>query len=240
MSTFKLDHYVFPAAPALCLLCARAWEDIQTEPAARRHAAARIGAMTAGPLLIAIGVAMGYLLVMRLTLPAATIVVPAAIIACGLALTAVVWRRSSVRRPAVAPWAGLIAMCVTYAGLILFALPALEAHKVAPDLARFVVSRAAGGDRIASYRMNRLTPAFRFYVNRHTHFLHGPADAEAFFRLDEPFYCVMGREAYDELIARGVDLAILYQREGVWVTSGRAFWRSRLRLSQFVVVGKAR
>ena len=29
-STFKLDHYVFPAAPALCLLCARAWADVRT------------------------------------------------------------------------------------------------------------------------------------------------------------------------------------------------------------------
>jgi 4-amino-4-deoxy-L-arabinose transferase-like glycosyltransferase len=26
-SRFKLDHYVFPAAPALCLLIARAWGD---------------------------------------------------------------------------------------------------------------------------------------------------------------------------------------------------------------------
>lgn len=24
-SQFKLDHYVYPAAPALCLLCAHAW-----------------------------------------------------------------------------------------------------------------------------------------------------------------------------------------------------------------------
>jgi hypothetical protein len=26
-SSFKFDHYGFPAAPALCLLCARAWHD---------------------------------------------------------------------------------------------------------------------------------------------------------------------------------------------------------------------
>ena len=32
LSTFKLDHYVFPAAPALCLLCARAWSDLRLEP----------------------------------------------------------------------------------------------------------------------------------------------------------------------------------------------------------------
>ena len=32
LSTFKLDHYVFPAAPALCLLCARAWGDVRERP----------------------------------------------------------------------------------------------------------------------------------------------------------------------------------------------------------------
>ena len=32
LSTFKLDHYVFPAAPALCLLCARAWSDVRGGP----------------------------------------------------------------------------------------------------------------------------------------------------------------------------------------------------------------
>lgn len=240
-STFKLDHYVFYAAPALCVLCARAWEDAQTQPIARRHAATRVGAFTAGPLLIAIGVAMGYLLVTRLALPRAAMVIPIVIIACGVALTAVVIRGTARGRlsPAV-PWAGLIALTVTYAGLILFALPALEQHKVAPDLARFVVSRAADRDRVASYRLNRLTPAFRFYVNRHTYFLHSPAEADAFFRSGEPFYCVMAREAYDELVARGMALDILYQREGVWVTSGRALSRKRLPLTQFVVVGKAR
>src|SRR5206468_11890090 len=40
LSTFKLDHYVFPAAPALCLLCARAWSDVRADPLARRHAGA--------------------------------------------------------------------------------------------------------------------------------------------------------------------------------------------------------
>jgi len=36
-STFKLDHYVFPAAPALCLLCARAWSDVRAARRRRRR-----------------------------------------------------------------------------------------------------------------------------------------------------------------------------------------------------------
>jgi 4-amino-4-deoxy-L-arabinose transferase-like glycosyltransferase len=43
LSTFKLDHYVFPAAPALCLLCARAWGDVRADQMAPRNRASRVG-----------------------------------------------------------------------------------------------------------------------------------------------------------------------------------------------------
>jgi 4-amino-4-deoxy-L-arabinose transferase-like glycosyltransferase len=240
-SRFKLDHYVFPAAPALCVLGARAWDDLQTQPLLRRHVGARFGAFTIGPVLIAIGCAIGYLLVTQLALPRAALWVSAAIVGCGVvALTLIVSRLSSGRRSGSMPWLGSIALAATYAGIILFALPALEEGKVAPHLARFVVSTATAGDRVASYRLNRLTPAFRFYVNRHMQFLHGAAEAEAFFTSGEPFLCAMAKEAYDEFVAKGVPLAILYQREGMWVTSGRALSRDREPLTQFVVVGQAR
>ena len=41
LASFKLDHYVFPAAPALCLLCARAWEDVRMNHGASRNRASR-------------------------------------------------------------------------------------------------------------------------------------------------------------------------------------------------------
>src|SRR6185503_21206419 len=49
LSTFKLDHYVFPAAPALCLLCARAWSDVREDPPQSRHVGSRVGVWVAGP-----------------------------------------------------------------------------------------------------------------------------------------------------------------------------------------------
>src|SRR5262249_3093787 len=52
VSTFRLDHYIFPAAPALSLLCARSWSAIGAE-AATRTRATRIGALLIGPLLVA-------------------------------------------------------------------------------------------------------------------------------------------------------------------------------------------
>src|SRR5438876_745195 len=113
LSTFKLDHYVFPAAPALCLLCARAW--IGPGPAAR------IG---------------------------------------------------------------------------------------------------------------------RHLIGRHPTFLDDPAEAVAFFSQPEPFYAAMRHDAYEELVARGAPLRVVYEREGMAVTSGRALWRTPEPPVRYVVAVK--
>ena len=80
----------------------------------------------------------------------------------------------------------------------------------------------------------------RFYVDRHVAFLESPAEAEVFFDTTPTFYCVMYRNAYDEFVARGEALTILYERDGMFATSGRALWRRRQNPARFVVVGRAR
>lgn len=238
LSTFKLDHYVFPAAPALCLLCARAWTDVRANQWASRHTGARVGLHLVGPFLVAVGLGCGYFLIARLDLPRAAAVVPVALAFAGAVLTAMVNVRGAL--PPRAPWLVMVAMIITYAGLIGFVLPALEQRKVVPDVARWVATRAAPADRIASYRLNRWNPAYRFYVGRHTVFLEDAAEAVAFFKAPAPFYCVMRRNAYDEFVALGVPLRIVYEREGMWATSGRALWRTHTPQARFVVVSKAR
>jgi 4-amino-4-deoxy-L-arabinose transferase-like glycosyltransferase len=233
-STFKLDHYVFPAAPALCLLCARAWQDVRADQFALRHRASRIGLYLIAPFLVAVGVGCGYFLIARLELPWEAIVVPIMLTVAGATLAAL----ATVRRalPPRVPWIVIIAMMVTYAGLIAFVLPALEQRKVVPDIARWVATRAQPADRIASFRLNRWNPTYRFYVDRHVTFLEEAAEAEAFFKAPQPFYCVMRRNAFDEFLARGVRLQVVHEREGMLATSGRALWRTHTPLARFVVV----
>jgi 4-amino-4-deoxy-L-arabinose transferase-like glycosyltransferase len=237
LSTFKLDHYVFPAAPALCLLCARGWADAHANPVGARHVATRVGAHLIGPFLIAVGVGSGYFLVTRLNLPWGAVMIPAALTLSGAALVLLANVRR--RRPPRIPWIVGIALIATYAGLILYVLPELEQRKVIPDIAAWVAQRARPDDRVASFRLNRWTPTYRFYVGRHTTFLEGAEEAEAFFREARPFYCVMRKTAYDELVARGTALRIVYEREGMGATSGRALWRTYTPLVPFVVVAKA-
>ena len=238
LSTFKLDHYVFPAAPALCLLCARAWSDVRADQWAKRNSAARVGLYLIGPILVAVGLGCGYFLIERLELPWGAAMVPMALTLTGAALAALANVRGAL--PPKVPWLVMIAMLVTYVGLILYVLPALEQRKVVPDLAQWVATRAQPADRIASFRLNRWNPAYRFYVGRHMTFLEGAAEADAFFKDPRPFYCVMRRNAYDEFVAQGIPLKILHEREGMWATSGRALWRSYTPLARFVVVSAAR
>src|SRR5262249_33220299 len=130
----------------------------------------------------------------------------------------------------------LAAMTVTYAGIVVYVMPALEKRKVVPDLGRWVAEQAAPADRVAIFRLNRWSNAFRFYVDRHTPHLESFEDAAAFLAAPEPFYCVMLGPAFEEFVANGFPLKVVYERDGMWATSGRVLWRRRAQPARFVVV----
>jgi len=238
-STFKLDHYVFPAAPTLCLLCARAWFDVRHARLSPRHAASRAGLHLIGPLLVAIGLGCGYFLVARLELSRYAIAVPVALTLAGIALTVLANLRGGL--PPRAPWIVLSALVVTYVGIVAFVMPALNRRKVVHDIADFIaVQRQANtaAARIATYHYPN--SAFRFYVNQDVTFLDEPNQARAFFDAPTPFYCLMRKAAFDEFIAQGVPLKAVYEREGMATTSGRVLWRNRLPETRFVLATRDR
>lgn len=237
-STFKLDHYVFPAAPALCLLCSRAWFDVRAARLSPRNAGSRFGLYLIGPLVVAVGVGCGYFLIARLELPRLAILVPVALTLAGATLTALANVRGAA--PPRAPWIVIAALLVTYLGLVEFVMPALEQKKVVDDVARHMISRQTGAERLATYRMDRWNPAFRFYAGRHVTFLTDPDQARAFFESPEPFFCLMRRPAFDEFVAQGAPLEAVHHERGMWATSGRALWRRRITLTEFVLAARAR
>jgi 4-amino-4-deoxy-L-arabinose transferase-like glycosyltransferase len=234
LSKFKLDHYVFPAAPSLCLICARTWMALRDRPQDARHAGARIGFYMVGPLMAVTAVAGAYLLIVRLELPPAALLVPLAMGVAGAGMTISASTRGG--RPPAVPWIVVGAMTISYGGVLVWVLPALEQQKVVPDVARWVATRAGGTDRVASYQLNRWNTAFRFYVGRHVAMIDAPDEARALFTGNKPFYCTMLGPAYDTFVAEGVPLRIVYEREGMWATSGRALWRRKLPPTRFVVV----
>jgi 4-amino-4-deoxy-L-arabinose transferase-like glycosyltransferase len=235
-SRFKLDHYVFPAAPALCLICARGWAEFRMRAATPANAATRFGAQTIGPILVLAGTGGGYFMIARLDLPNAAILAPVVMLVAGVMVTARA-SFSSSRLPRV-PWIALTAMAATYAAVIVWVLPALEQKKVIPDVARFVRDRAGPNVRVGTYRLNRWSNAFRFYVDYPTAHMDAVDEVRDFFAGPEPAYAVMTRQFLYELAGEGVALQVEYEREGMWVTSGRALWRRREPPTKFVVVSR--
>ena len=65
--------------------------------------------------------------------------------------------------------------------------------------------------------------------------LDAPEQAVALFGASDPFYCVMPGNVFDEFTALGVPIEAAYEREGMWVTSGRALWKRPLPPTRFVV-----
>jgi len=228
-SQFKLDHYVFPASPALCLLAACAWQEARDDMESR---SARWGVRLVGPTLIVAGAVVAYVAYTRLDLGWSFQLVPGAVILAGLWSLQHGW--SSRPLPPV-PVAALAAMAIVYVGALGWVMPKLEEGKVVPDVARWVAAHATEADRVAAFRLNRWNTAYRFYVERPVSMVESDEEAREFFANPAPFYCLMTGTLYDALKAAGVPLRVAYEREGRWATSGRSLWRRAGETTRFVV-----
>jgi len=218
VSGFKLDHYVFPAAPALCLLCARAWSELRD--AGPRPIGTLTGLVTIPVLLVISGlVLIPGLNRVPLELPTAARLLPIALIASGIAMMAQVVRRW---RPASYPFAAVAGLLASYAIVIAIGLPAFEQMKPTRRLARLVAATAETDDHVAMFRLNRWSSSWRFYVGRHSEKLETSDELRGFFAKPGRHYCAMLLRDYDRLAAEGFRLRIVHQQRGLFTTTGRA------------------
>jgi hypothetical protein len=182
---------------------------------------------------------VGYFLVARLELSRYAMAVPVVLTVGGVALTALVNVRGAV--PPRVPWIVMTALTITYASLVAFVMPALDHKKVLDDIGRWVVQHRqnmSSPPRVATYHVRN--SVFRFYVDQHVTFLEEPTLARAFFDAPGPFYCLMRKAAFDEFVGQGVPLRIVYEREGITVTSGRVLFREHLPETHFVLATRDR
>src|SRR5262245_28973384 len=147
-SRFRFDHYIYPAAPALCLLAAREWTRLRGVSSISRHLGSAIGAALVPIMMVAAGLALG-ILILRVPLDLDPIVslAPLAFIASGAFLCAQLWR--SGLRP---PFPGLlaIAILIAYALVLVVALPVFEEAKPVKHLAREIAARAVEPNSVAA------------------------------------------------------------------------------------------
>jgi 4-amino-4-deoxy-L-arabinose transferase-like glycosyltransferase len=233
LSGFKLDHYVFPAAPALCLLCAAAWSRARSEG---RHPVGTVAGLAAIPLIL---IAAGIVLIpgldrVPLDLPAESRLLPIVLLASGLAMLGQIGREW---RPAPVPYIAVAGLLACYALVITIGLPAFEELKPTRRLARMVATTAGANDQIGMFRLNRWSNSWRFYVGRHSERLETDAALHKFFATPGRHYCAMLRSEYDRLAAQGFRLRIVHEEKGLFTTTGRALRRgAAARRDAFIVV----
>jgi len=233
LSGFKLDHYVFPAAPALCLLCAAAWSRARSEG---RRPVGTVAGLAAIPVVLIVA---GIVLIpgldrVPLDLPAESRLLPIVLLASGLVMLGQVGREW---RAAPGPYIAVAGLLACYALVITIGLPAFEELKPTRRLARMVATTAGANDQIGMFRLNRWSNSWRFYVGRHSERLETDAALHTFFATPGRHYCAMLRSEYDRLTAQGFRLRIVHEEKGLFTTTGRALRRgAAARRDAFVVV----
>jgi 4-amino-4-deoxy-L-arabinose transferase-like glycosyltransferase len=225
IARFKLDHYIFPAAPACCLIAAHAWRE------AARDDEGRLVATRYSVLLIAAALIVGgsfggvYLSKLGLALPPAAFVLPFAIFAGGVGLMfqaqRVGWR--------VPPGTGVLlaALLVSYATVVVVGFPVLEQVRPTAQVARQLARATPDSAPVGLYRLERWRGSLRYYLNRPIQRLETLEDVRDFLAQPQPAYVVMLRRDYVDLRTKNVPVHLLSAHRAVVGTTGRGLRKQR-------------
>jgi 4-amino-4-deoxy-L-arabinose transferase-like glycosyltransferase len=227
IARFKVDRYVYPAAPACCLLAARAWMSISIPDLsiARDNIFTRWSVAALGIILVAAGVVAGFSLFdLGLELPWSALVIPISLAAGGVALEAAI-----LRRGAVSPLlfgVVLVMLLVVYSSVMAIGLPLLERARPTEAIADSLRPRLAADDRIGLYRLEKWRFSLRYYLERPLSRLQDSSDVRQFLTT-KGGYILMLDEDYARLRNDGVNLRALSERPAVTGTTGRGLRRQK-------------
>jgi 4-amino-4-deoxy-L-arabinose transferase-like glycosyltransferase len=222
LARFKLDHYIFPAAPACCLIAARAWREAGNNE--RGTIGARVGVfLIAAVLILAGSFGCVYLFDLDLGLPYVAIVMPLALLAGGVALMTACARRDwRVPRTAVIP---VLMLLVVYVVTVQVGFPAFEATRPTATVGRTIRRIAPAGAVVGLYGLDRWRASIRYYVGRPVASLNDEDELRAF--LDDPRqgFVVMRRKDFEAFCQAGLPLKEVARHPAVIETSGRGLRR---------------
>jgi 4-amino-4-deoxy-L-arabinose transferase-like glycosyltransferase len=222
IARFKVDRYVYPAAPACCLLAARAWMSISVlrpdVAAARDNLFARWSVVALGVILVAAGVVSGFTIFdLGLDLPRAALLIPISLAASGVVMEATILRRRAVS--ATLFGTVIVMLLVIYGSVAAFGLPVLERARPTEALADSLRPKLAADDHVALYRLEKWRFSLRYYLERPLGRLQEPADVRKFLT-DNGGYILMLDEDFARLRQDGINLRSVDQRPAVTGTTG--------------------
>jgi 4-amino-4-deoxy-L-arabinose transferase-like glycosyltransferase len=235
LARFKLDHYIFPAAPAICLLASKAWHDAAAA-GTRASRPVRIVALALAALLVLAGTFSSvYIFELNLELPTTAILLPIALAAGGAGYMV---------RAALAGWqlpekpyVLVGALLAIYAVVVGVGLPMLDHVRPTALVARTLRDNSPHQARAGIYRLEQWRASLRYYAERPLAGLATADDVRAFFDArDVPRYAIMMRRDYRELRAAGIRLHEVFHCRAVVGTTKMTGGLRRQQWDDLIVV----
>ena len=229
VARFKVDRYVYPAAPACCLLAARAWMSISVfRPdlaAARDNIFARWSVVALGIILVAAGAVAGFSLFdLGLELPRAALLIPLSLAVSGLMLEGTILRRRAVSPSLFG--AVLVMLLVVYSCVLAIGMPLLEQARPTAAVAENLRPKLTVDDQIGLYRLEKWRFSLRYYLERPLSRLQSPSDVKEFLN-NRGGYILLLDEDLARLRNDGVNLRSVSERPAVTGTTGRGLRRQK-------------
>ena len=215
---FKLDTYIYPAAPATCLLLALAWRtDIGTVPRAF-STATMLGLRCIAAILVLAGALLAATMFdIDLGLSPLALLLPGALIGGGIALAALLQRGLTSAVPAV-----LVGTLVAAYGVVVVeGLPVLERSRPTAPLGHWISRHTPTDEPLGGFRVDDWRGSIRFYSRRKLVVLHDASEVRNFAANHPESFTLMLARDYRRLLASGVPLRTHGGRRAIVGRSGK-------------------
>ncbi len=224
LARFKLDHYIYPAAPALALMASRAWES-----ASERNAEAfwQRAVVIAMPIVLMIGAAVLVVSMYDLDLQISpdAVVFPLVVIAGATLCALRVWLQGW--RTPIFPAALIATLVATYASVVMFGYPVLEHVRPTPLLGRWIAERQPQASPVGVFELGEFEASLRYYSGRRVVLLEDMNALRAFLSRPGPRSVIMRRRHYLALQTMGAPLRFGFQSDAVIGRTGKGLRRQQ-------------
>ncbi len=215
---FKLDAYIFPAAPAACMLAAHAW----TRAAAARSddtAWTRIAVRLLAVVMIVAAPVLGIALFqIDLGVPWSALFMPLALMAGGSVILWQIRRHGTVPASAAIPVMTLLAVYVVVQQV---GLPILERSRPTAPIGHWVARHTPAGVPVGVYGLEDWRASIRYYSERDMVPLPDGIDVYRFVSDHPGAYVLMLARDYTRLVDVGMPLHVVGGKPAIVGRSGK-------------------
>ena len=231
LARFRIDRYIFPAAPACCLLAAKAWVSAKNGARTNEYPATCVSVFVLALLFAAIGIFLTVNLpLLGLEMPRSAVLLPLALTIGGVVLVVLMIRRRLAPPPVLVVPLGM--MIIVYGTIVGAGFPVLEQVRPTRQLAHRVRIESEHCD-VALYRLERWRASLRYYARCPLRRLDDEDEVRGFLAASRRWAIVMPREEYEALSRVGLGGRIAFLVPAVTRTSG---WGIRRQIWSDIVV----